>query len=530
MQSDEVPLVDRLWFSMAIGVVACVNVVTIGFETDLRQGSWPSYFAAINTVFLIAYIAELVLRLLVHGIAALGDRFTVLDGVLVLVAFVERVATNSGFARALPAFRLLKLLKLLREQQLLRTSMHLRVLFAIASRALSALGWVSLLLLTVLWASASFTKYVIGDSAQWVGSMDTTVYHEPFASFDNHEYFGSVSRSFLTLLQIVTLSQWGDQVARPVFLVYPYLLFFFVSFIFATSYGLVLCLIANVTQDSMAEARLAEEVQLEIYRDGRRIVGDRVWEILRLVDADHDGQISAKEMDEALKMPELKQLLQSLNVPLMNGEFLVLLFDKNSNNSITVDELVGGLVVLDDEIATHDYTRLAMRSRNLLLRAQAMSAKAEKLAAQVVTLRQTMEKAFRAAEYFRDTRESTELRGKAIQAIRRLPPGEAPHLQGWKPPPVPKYPPGDPALYFMNFTRRTFGGISQDLETEEGLRRAAQAKRKLPAAPPRFEISRAEALEADKDFEDKYDLVRTTSRHQLPGPNPSLVRLRELIG
>mmetsp|Transcript_39708 Transcript_39708/g.120243 ORF Transcript_39708/g.120243 Transcript_39708/m.120243 type:complete len:139 (+) Transcript_39708:202-618(+) len=135
--------------------------------------------------------------------------------------------------------------------------------------------WVVLILFFVLWAAAACTKVVLGESPAWNGSMDPLVEHEPFSSFDNQEYFGSVSRSFLTLLQLMTFAQWAEHVARQVQTVYPVLSIFFGFLSLATSFGLIMGVISNIVQDAIAAARVVEKVEKQVARDVRRAAASR---------------------------------------------------------------------------------------------------------------------------------------------------------------------------------------------------------------------------------------------------------------
>mmetsp|Transcript_8188 Transcript_8188/g.22482 ORF Transcript_8188/g.22482 Transcript_8188/m.22482 type:complete len:587 (+) Transcript_8188:69-1829(+) len=536
---EEQALVDRRGFIVAMGVVVLCNLVTIGLETDLRSGSWPEVFSYINSMFLLVYIAEMVLRLLTHGPESLHDKLTVLDGMLVMLSFVERFMTNSGFARALPAFRLLRVVRLLKEFKTLRNQRELWVLIVSGDKAALTLGWVSLVLFMIVLACASFAKYVIGESAEWVGTTDPMVPHEPFEPFNNREYFGSVTRSFLTLLQVVTLSQWGDMVRRVIF-VYPNLFFFFLFFVTATSYGLTMCVISNIVEDCLVAARAAEDAALELAREGRRKTGDQVMAILRLVDKDGDGELFPEEIDRALQKTKLKWLLYELNVPDLDGQSFVRLFDRDGSGSVSADEMVDGIVVMGEDIQPRDYVRLGMWAWNLLMRAKLLSEKVEALSGKVSELRLTLEKAFEAMEYFQHTREVTELRGRAVKEIRNAAPDDVPMLREWKPPEEPKFPPEDEARIFMNWANRYLGvgaprappGGSADGHDpgggDDGPRLYAR-RVELPPAPPRMEVMKAQAKEADRVFEDKYWLVRDPEKQYMPAPSPSLRGLRDVL-
>lgn len=328
---------------------------------------------------------------------------------------------------------------------------------------------------------------------------------------------------------------------RRVILVYPNLFFFFLFFVTATSYGLIMCVISNIVEDCLVAARAAEDAALELAREGRRKTGDQVMAILRQVDKDGDGELFPEEIDRALHKTKLKWLLYDLNVPDLDGNSFVRLFDRDGSGSVSADEMVDGIVVMGEDIQPRDYVRIAMWAWNLLMRAKRLSEKVEALSGKVSELRLTLEKAFQAMEYFQHTKEVIELRGRAIKEIRNALPEDVPRLREWKPPEVPKFPPEDEAKILMNWASRflcagapqappagSADGHDRGVSNDSGPR--LYAKRvELPPAPPRMEVMQAQAKEADRVLEDRYWVVRDPEKHYMPAPSPSLRGLRSVL-
>ena len=109
--------------------------------------------------------------------------------------------------------------------------------------------------------------YIYRKSAQWVGSMDPHVPHEAFEPFDVREYFGSVPRSVLSTMQIMTQSHFASHIGRQVMMVYPIATLLFYVLVFGTSYGLMQGVIANIVQASMTSSATKEAANLELQRD-----------------------------------------------------------------------------------------------------------------------------------------------------------------------------------------------------------------------------------------------------------------------
>merc|ERR1719272_1748779 len=146
------------------------------------------------------------------------------------------------------------------------------------------------MLFSVLWVGATFAHLVVGSSAEWNETLDPSKEFPPFTPLDIQEYFGSVWKSFITLLQVVTLSQWAPHVARRIIKVYPATFAFFVGFVWVTSYALLVAILSNLVQDSMAATLENSAAIRQKVREERKQVGLRVRDILADVDADGSGE------------------------------------------------------------------------------------------------------------------------------------------------------------------------------------------------------------------------------------------------
>jgi len=531
LQSEEpvtpqVPLVDQKRFTVAMSGLVLLNLVSLGIETDVGEVS--ETFSLINLAFLGVYSLELLVRMVTYGPRALRDRCTVVDTVAVSVAVAERVSTSSGFARVLPVFRLLRLLRHAQDLRILRTERELWILVMTMKTTAKSLFWFSLILFFGILACASFARYTIGESAEWVGTMDPLVEHEPFEPFDNRQYFGTVARSYLTLLQVVTGSQWADM-ARRVILVYPLTFLFFVCFVFAFTHGFANCMIANFVQAARHIATVAEEAREEIEREGRTIVGEKIMDILSIADKDMDDICRPEELDRALRKSKLKFYMEDLNVPDLDGAGIISLFDRRGDGQVSNHRIVQGFIRMDESTKKKDYLRITLWAESILVRTSALSDKVGGLSAKVHELRVTLEKAMDAMEYYQGTKEVSELRVNAIKVIRSAPPGEAPKLVGWRPPPEPKYPPGDESLMFTAFASKFVSGrgpFAPGAADEHGPRLAA----KLKDVPPPYPKPEAkQEVAPGESSEDKYWLERNPEKDFMPGPSASLRTLRDLL-
>ncbi|CAJ1379341.1 unnamed protein product [Effrenium voratum] len=418
-----VPFVETQPFAMLMAGVVLANSVVIGLELELAgKEIAPALFSIVNNGFLLIYMCEIFLRFLARGLAAIRDALTCLDIALVLLTFVERMAAGASMARSLPSIRLLRLLRLIRAFKRMRKSKELVVLLSGTSKAARTLCWVSLILFTVAWIAAACTRQVVGNSPVWNGSTNPMMDFEAFMAFDNREYFGNMPRSFLSMIQVITNAQWANHIGRPIILRYPALAVFFAFFLLSTTFGLVTCIISNIVQDSLESSRAFDKVLKELDRENRRLSGLRARQLLLLINEDGTGELSQTEVGRALENEEFVEILRALEVPVMNSENLMRLFDTTGRGQISFTELVQGITSMLEDIHPKDYTKLALWSDSLMKRMEILERRCTVMAAHVVNLRRKIEECFNCLALFLDSRENTELYYRALRAIRSAPP------------------------------------------------------------------------------------------------------------
>eukprot|EP00434_Breviolum_minutum_P017678 symbB.v1.2.015603.t1/scaffold1127.1/size253144/25 len=416
-----VPLVDTTWFVFGMGFVVLVNAVLIGIEVDWGSRS-PDFFVAANLFFLILYMAELGWRFVTFGSAVLNDWLTVLDMILIVLVFIEQFAFPGSFARSLPAFRLIRLLRLLRTLRFLKSSPQLMAFISNALRIMKTLGWVTFCLFLLLWAVAACMHNVIGKSAEWNDTYDPWQEYDPFEAFNNHEYFGSVLRSCLTMFQVVTNAQWANNIARPIAFQYPMTVAFWGFFLLVTTFGLIVCVVANIVQDAIETSRVLEASTKEVERENRQNAGRRARTLLRMIDEDGDGELNFDELDAALKQQEFVQTLYNFEVPVMDAESLLRLFDKKGQGTVSFDALVNGLVGMLDDVEDKDWIFLSMWSEGLNLRTDTVEMQCERLLQNVTKLRRSLEHMESALQHFLVSREKTWMYYRAMAYVRSAPP------------------------------------------------------------------------------------------------------------
>jgi len=425
--------VDHAWFNLLVGAVVMANAVTIGLEIDYGKQN-ESLYETINSVFLLVYIIELCLRLLVHGVWIFTDPMIVFDFALVVTAVIERALEGGLDNPAMPTFRLMRLFRLAKTWKVLRERVEVMVMLRMLKKVTIVVAWVVVILFFLLLSCATFTYKSIGQSAEWNDIMNSdgdSVLLEaggPYDRFDNFEYFGSIERSFFTLFQVITLSQWASKIARPVLAVYPSIVIFFAALFFVTSYGLFLCILGGVVQDSLAQSRDSQRAKEEINDEERSEIGQRALKMLAMVDANGSGKLDESELHAALQAPNsgLKELLEELGVPVLDAASLIAMMDTNGDKRVNYSEIVEGALRMGDPIDNRHYILVSLRLENLTVRTKALEGRLEKLTSSIAVIRSTCAEGFAAVEHTVSTADATQLRQRALQKIRTSKPPAAP--------------------------------------------------------------------------------------------------------
>eukprot|EP00927_Polykrikos_kofoidii_P076696 TRINITY_DN73741_c0_g1_i1.p1 TRINITY_DN73741_c0_g1~~TRINITY_DN73741_c0_g1_i1.p1 ORF type:complete len:645 (+),score=116.12 TRINITY_DN73741_c0_g1_i1:415-2349(+) len=425
---------DQTKYQVLTVAVALLNMATIGMETDFEVSNEGTIvlFQLINSCFLLAYLTELAVRFLFLGKAALRDTLTIIDLIVVILGFLERVVTSGRLARALPTFKLVRFFRIFRGAKLAMVSPTLLALAQGAPSLIRALCWLGLMICVVLFACAAFAKTIIGESAAWGETQDPLDYWEPFEAFDNRKYFGGCMRSFLSLWQVVTQSQWADEFARPVLRVYPSLFFFFYFLSFSTSYGLLLGVLCVSVVEATNSAKVRKKVDDEFRQLERERISTRCMELLQVVDLNNDGELTAKELEDALDLYEFRQLLIELNVPVLDGENLVLMLDRNGDGFITYDEFKESVLDMDKPILSRDWSLLRIWLEAIEGLTRDFDRRVNLIETEIATIKRDLKNAIDAIELWTELRKFPALYQKALEKVRNAKPEMPPKPDNFK--------------------------------------------------------------------------------------------------
>lgn len=238
MRAKLAEFLDQSWVRNGIIAVILVNAVVLGLETvPPVMERFGTLIVLIDRLCLTIFVAEILAKLVAHGLRFFRSGWNVFDFVIVGVALVP----GSQSMSVLRALRILRVLRVISAAPRLR-----RVVEGFVT-ALPGMGSVFLLMAIIFYIGAVMATKLFGPTFP--------------------DWFGDLGRSGYTLFQIMTLESWSMGIVRPVMEVYPYAWLFFVPFIMVTTFAVVnllVGLIVNSMQDAHAEESNA---QTDSYRD-----------------------------------------------------------------------------------------------------------------------------------------------------------------------------------------------------------------------------------------------------------------------
>jgi voltage-gated sodium channel len=225
-------LAKKIWENQAseyvVVAVILLNAVVLGLSTYFSPNTGVGkLLLTIDQACLAFFVVELCSKIYVYRSKFVKDPWHIFDFIVVGIGLVPAYGPYIIFR----AFRIFRVLRILTVFPSLRTVVH--------SIITSIPGMVGVLFLTLI---IYYVYAVLGV--------------ELFRS-EYPQFFGDLSRAFLTLFQLMTLENWPD-VAYTVMKSHPFSWLFFVSFIIITALA-VLNLIVGLLVNAIQEERDEEK-------------------------------------------------------------------------------------------------------------------------------------------------------------------------------------------------------------------------------------------------------------------------------
>lgn len=177
-------LVQSAPFNNFIVAVILVNAVLIGLSTYLTDPTALRFIAAIETICVVIYLVEIVLRFMARDSTAafFRDGWNIFDIVIVVAALIP---ASNGVG---PVLRILRVFRVLR---LVKTIPELRLIVTVLLRSVASMKYVALLATILFYVYAVIGVKLFGSNGHPM-----------------QPYFASIHEACFTLFRILTGDDW----------------------------------------------------------------------------------------------------------------------------------------------------------------------------------------------------------------------------------------------------------------------------------------------------------------------------------
>eukprot|EP00747_Dinoflagellata_sp_TGD_P091365 gnl/TRDRNA2_/TRDRNA2_165028_c0_seq2.p1 gnl/TRDRNA2_/TRDRNA2_165028_c0~~gnl/TRDRNA2_/TRDRNA2_165028_c0_seq2.p1 ORF type:complete len:710 (-),score=118.61 gnl/TRDRNA2_/TRDRNA2_165028_c0_seq2:61-2190(-) len=269
-------------FQVLVLTAIFANTLTMGLEVDMPEQA--DFFYVCEIVFLVIFLLEMAFKLRDERLRYFTSIWNLFDFFLVMMSLVntcilQPVVGSVTIARKSSMLRILRLVRIVRMVRLLKTFKELVIIIKGITSSVRTIGWVTLLLVILLYVVAIICTTVIGQEEDMYDYQE-----EVQIKFNNYQYFGNIPRSMYTLINIVILAEWPE-IGRAVIEKQAYIFPVFLLFIAFTTFGLANVVIAVIVEgmtnatEEMAKSRQDHEAVLNLMK--LKGVHDVIYELDR---------------------------------------------------------------------------------------------------------------------------------------------------------------------------------------------------------------------------------------------------------
>eukprot|EP00747_Dinoflagellata_sp_TGD_P137583 gnl/TRDRNA2_/TRDRNA2_175700_c1_seq3.p1 gnl/TRDRNA2_/TRDRNA2_175700_c1~~gnl/TRDRNA2_/TRDRNA2_175700_c1_seq3.p1 ORF type:complete len:593 (+),score=91.93 gnl/TRDRNA2_/TRDRNA2_175700_c1_seq3:223-2001(+) len=311
-------LIHTRLFVGIINLAIFLSAVQMGLEADFPEPEHKATWKVFEWIFAVLFAVEVVLKVSALKKEYFGDWANVFDAgvasLLVLDVALVRPLSQSGDTHFLQIFRLVRLLRMVK---VLKMVPELFVILRGIIDSLSHMLWVFGLLLVVLYTFAVFcTEYLGRESAGFpaFSEDERDVLDVDFEHFNNFIFFGTVSRSMISLFNMLVFAEWNT-IVRPVYEIHSLFVVVFFALIIVTSFGVLNVIIGVIVERTSESMNQVRESDLEAHRLRQMDTIQQLAPVMFQLDEDDDEMISRTEMEAARSNADLQELLKQVELP-----------------------------------------------------------------------------------------------------------------------------------------------------------------------------------------------------------------------
>jgi len=252
-------------------------------------------------------------------------------------------------------FHLMRLTRIFRLIRIFRIFRFLRELLLLAQGiigAMKALVWAMLIVFLTLYTCSIFVTKFIGKEASTelekessATSFEVASAASPSLAEEVEDWFGTVWKSLFTLIQLMTLEDWGSVVRVTMnFMPSGYLWgLFFVVFVMFTNLVLLNLVTGVILENVLTISRKEEEKALQKEESHRVQTVLKIHHLFDTVLGDRQtDELSIEEFKQACQNPRVVKQLANLQIAVYEAEELFILMDTAKRGNINIDHFIEG--------------------------------------------------------------------------------------------------------------------------------------------------------------------------------------------
>lgn len=342
-----------------------MNAVTIGVESDYKAKRLveepPPAYVWIEYAFCTFFTIEVLLRLYVNRQRYLqgpGWQMNIFDCVVVGLQFVDMIVTlairmaSDGISfnfYILRMLRLIRLVRVVRTLKVLRMIGEVRtIIWSVASSLKLLCGACLILLLMTYMTGIYFSDLVLSHRA------DTGPQDENFDTLG--VYFGSLSRSILTLYQAISGGIDWDAVVVPLMAISPWLGLVFSLYVAFSVLALMNTITGVFVENALAIGK----------RDKDSYTVNYLRSLFQAMDEDEDGAITWDDFQSGIERKDMTELFKAIELDQSEAQCVFRLLDIDNSGSIDADEFLNGCLRLRGHAKALDMLIMMRETKTLI--------------------------------------------------------------------------------------------------------------------------------------------------------------------
>lgn len=367
-------------FDLVIGFVILANSVVMGIQLEYeghlaaesiglqpdKEDGWPGAegaFKILDHIFALIFLGEFISRFAAMRCAYFKSAFNWMDAGIVaasvlelyIVPLIGLMFPDMSFLRLL---RVLKIIRVLRILRVLKAFDKLRQLLNAVLCSLSALFWSINLIAMIILVFSIFMSLSLSD---WL--QDESV--DPAKREQVYNYFGSFSRSIITLFEItLAVGTWGRVGRVIIFDVSRNYFIFFVFYMAMISFAMMKVISAIFLKETLAAAAEDADEQMSLKNRDPEYV-KKLVSVFNEIDTGKGGVLTLDELTHACKDEDLIRKLKSIGIEASEVVGLFILMD-DGDNEISFAEFLSGTMRLKNMRKGVDLPTILYENKKLL--------------------------------------------------------------------------------------------------------------------------------------------------------------------